>query len=159
MTNFDMVQAFHRAFGENDPEHPLIPDINRQKLRINLIIEEVKELCADLGFDLKAELVLWNPNHTIDINNVAKEMADILYVVYGMAANFGIPLDKVFAEVHRSNMSKLGPDGKPIYREDGKILKGPDFSPANIEKILLPKEDKLYPTDTSTSTYVPVKST
>jgi len=71
-----------------------------------------------------------------DLENVAKELADIIYIVCGTAVSYGIPLDRVFDEVHRSNLSKLGDDGKPLRREDGKILKGPNYSPPNIKKIL-----------------------
>lgn len=67
-----------------------------------------------------------------DIYEVADALADILYVVYGTAAEFGIPIDEIFAEVHKSNMSKLGEDGKPVYRGDGKVLKGPNFKLPDI---------------------------
>jgi len=75
-------------------------------------------------------------HQTVNVVNLAKELADLLYVVYGTAAAYGIPIDDVYREVHRSNMSKLGPDGKPIYREDGKVLKGPNYTPADIQKVL-----------------------
>ncbi len=71
-----------------------------------------------------------------DIVGVADAIADLLYVVYGAALTFGIPVRAVFAEVHRSNMTKLGDDGIPLYREDGKVLKGPNFSPPNLLPIL-----------------------
>jgi predicted HAD superfamily Cof-like phosphohydrolase len=71
-----------------------------------------------------------------DIPAIAKELCDLLYVVYGMGITFGIPVDECFAEVHRSNMSKLGPDGKPIYRADGKVLKGPDYFEPDLRKVL-----------------------
>ena len=71
-----------------------------------------------------------------DIENVAKELADIIYIVCGTAVSYGIPLDKVFEAVHRSNMAKLGPDGKPRRREDGKILKPEGWTPPDIKSIL-----------------------
>ena len=71
-----------------------------------------------------------------DIVEVSDAIADLLYVVYGAAVTFGIPIDEVFNEVHRSNMTKLGPDGAPIYREDGKVLKGPNFEPPDVLDIL-----------------------
>jgi predicted HAD superfamily Cof-like phosphohydrolase len=71
-----------------------------------------------------------------DIVEVADAIADLLYVVYGAAVTFGIPIDEVFAEVHRSNMTKLGPDGAPIYREDGKVLKGPSYEPPEVLGVL-----------------------
>ena len=72
-----------------------------------------------------------------DIVGVADAIADLLYVVYGAALTFGIPVREVFAEVHRSNMTKLGGDGVPLYREDGKVLKGPNFSPPELLPILI----------------------
>ena len=71
----------------------------------------------------------------IDKKAVAKELADLLYVVYGTAVSLGIPIDDVFCEVHTSNMSKLDDNGKPIYREDGKVLKGPHYFQPNLEFI------------------------
>ena len=70
------------------------------------------------------------------IENIAKELSDLLYVVYGCADVLGIPMDECFAEVHRSNMSKLDKDGKPVLREDGKILKSELYTPANLKPIL-----------------------
>jgi len=69
---------------------------------------------------------------------VADALTDLLYVIYGMGHSFGLDLQKCFDEVHRSNMSKLDEDGKPIYREDGKILKGPSYTPPNLKDIILP---------------------
>ena len=93
------------------------------QLRLDLIDEEVGELheAVDAG----------------DIVKVADALADIVYVVYGAADTWGIPLDAVVAEVHRSNMTKLGEDGKAIRREDGKVLKGPHYAPPNIVRALL----------------------
>jgi predicted HAD superfamily Cof-like phosphohydrolase len=128
-SNFKKVQEFHKAFGLNYPTVPTL-DIPEELtiLRAKLIDEEVKELKEGVANN--------------DLFNVAKELADILYVVYGYADCLGIDLDVAFAEVHRSNMSKLGPDGKPIYREDGKILKGPNYSPADMNVIWKPKENR-----------------
>ena len=92
---------------------------------MKLIEEEKKEL-----FD---EFAKTSPEN-VNLVNVAKELADLLYVVYGTAAAYGIPIDDVYREVHKSNMSKLGEDGKPIYREDGKVLKGPNYKPADLNK-------------------------
>ena len=69
-------------------------------------------------------------------------MADLLYVIYHAAITFGIPLDEVFKEVHKSNMSKLGDDGKPIFREDGKVMKGPNYKLPNLEKVLYGSKDE-----------------
>jgi predicted HAD superfamily Cof-like phosphohydrolase len=91
-------------------------------LRRKLIREEFKELMKALEEE--------------DIVGIADGLADLTVVVYGTALSYGIDLDRVMQEVHRSNMSKLGEDGKPIYREDGKVLKGPYFSPPDILHVL-----------------------
>lgn len=129
MTNFEKVQEFHRLFGIEKGF-----DEATFRHRCNLIAEEGDELFDELFFlddDLQQKFV---PN--VDKQKLAKELADLLYVVYGAADVFSIPIDEVFAEVHRSNMSKLGGDGKPVRREDGKVLKGPNYSPANLEGIV-----------------------
>lgn len=156
-TNFEKIRKFHRAFNHPDPDKITVLSPELLNLRINLIIEEVKELVAEFGFELKTELVPRNfdykssdkilipslvNDNKLDIPNIAKELADILYVVYGMGSNMGLPMDKVYAEVHRSNMSKLGEDGNPILREDGKILKGPNYSLADIKSVLYPEPAK-----------------
>lgn len=120
-----LVKEWHLAFGVPVLESPTIPDLERQTLRVNLIKEEAQEFHDE------------TMNHfteQIDIKSVAKGLADILYVVYGTVLEFGMEdvFDKVFSEVHRSNMSKLGDDGKPVKREDGKVLKGPNYSPVNL---------------------------
>lgn len=129
MTNYEMVREFHKAFNstlDQWPPHTFV----EVGFRMDLIFEERDELFEELlGGD---EWVPKSPED-LDKNKVAKELADLLYVTYGTAASFGIDIDKVFKEVHRSNMSKLGEDGKPIYREDGKVLKGPNYSEAQIE--------------------------
>lgn len=117
-TNYEKVRAFHKAFEMPAPPEPVYPTYRRTELRINLIEEELEEAKYELR------------NGTI--TNIAKELADLLYVVYGTAVEFGIPMDEVFAEVHASNMTKLGPDGRPMYREDGKVLKGPNYQPPDL---------------------------
>lgn len=120
---FGMVREWHEAFNVlNSPEPTL--DVSFKTLRETLIIEEFKEV-------LKA----FENN---DIENLSKELADLIWVCCGAALTFGIPLDKVFEEVYRSNMSKLGDDGKPVLREDGKILKGPNYLEADVKRILWP---------------------
>lgn len=122
MTNFKKVAEFHKTFGHLVEKTPKWPDDSVIKLRIDLILEELKEFGE--GIDNK------------NIISVADALADILYVVYGAGHEFGVDLDSCFEEVHRSNMSKLGADGKPIYREDGKVLKGPNYSPPDLETVL-----------------------
>jgi predicted HAD superfamily Cof-like phosphohydrolase len=141
-SNFDMVKEFHRAFNkQKDPEVPTLPDQDTSVLRIRLVAEEFQEALEELGFvasfEMNAKPTALHPS-SVDLVKLAKELADLLYVVYGFAAAFGIDVDAVFREVHRSNMSKLGEDGKPIYREDGKVLKGPNYTPPDIERILYP---------------------
>lgn len=124
-TNFEMVKDFHRVYGQELNEKLNQDAINKFKyLRLDLIKEEFTEIQKEF----------W-PSR-VDPVNLAKELTDLLYVVYGAGATFGIDLDKCFAEVHRSNMSKLGEDGKPIYREDGKVLKGPNYKPADLTTIV-----------------------
>lgn len=116
------VKDFHIAFGQRVGQLPAFPeDINERELRINLLEEEFKEY-------LDAE-------ETLDIVGIADALADIIYIACGTAVSYGIPLDEVFAEVHRSNMAKLV-DGKPIYREDGKVMKPEGWKPPDIKKIL-----------------------
>ncbi len=110
------------AFGQEVKRSPEFPDLDTVALRYELIKEELQEL-----FVAMAEK---------DMVEVADALTDILYVTYGAGHAFGIDLDACFREVQRSNMSKLGADGKPIYREDGKILKGPDYSEPDLKKVL-----------------------
>ena len=130
-TNFEKVGEFHKAFGIK-PAHITDPEAISQ--RFSLLQEEVKELTKEffeLSKTLPYRLVL---KGRINKKNVAKELADVLYVTYGMAQRFDIPLDDVFALVHASNMTKLGDDGKPVYRDsDGKVLKGPNYQPPNLD--------------------------
>lgn len=110
------------AFGQRVEVEPTWPDFDTRELRLELIAEELDEL-SDAVAD----------RNMVDI---ADALTDLLYVVYGAGHTFGIDLDECFQEVHRSNMSKLGPDGRPIKREDGKILKGPKYFHPDLEGIL-----------------------
>jgi len=127
MTNFNMVREFMSAFGQEIKPSPELPKKSVQALRVRLIAEELKELREALKDK--------------DIVEVADALADILYVTYGAGLAFGIDLDKCFAEVQRSNMTKLGEDGKPLYREDGKIKKGPNYEEPNLRNVLFPEEN------------------
>jgi len=138
---FQRVRDFHEAFN-----HPVrtTPDVGKvspelRDLRIELIREELEELCtAAFGHQVWVELI--HPPHGFpekpDIVGIADALGDINYVTAGMALVYGIDLDAVDNEVHFSNMSKLGPDGKPAYREDGKVLKPEGWQPPNIAKVL-----------------------
>lgn len=113
-----MVLEFHEQFDIQVAAQPTLPDESTQKLRIRLIHEEFNELQEALT--------------TKDLPAVAKELADLLYVVYGTAVSFGIDMEPVYREVHRSNMSKIGGH----KRDDGKWVKPPTYSPAKVHTIL-----------------------
>ena len=111
MTNFDKVGIFMKTFGQEVKDKPSFSTEKINSLRLSLIEEELKELKDAMK--------------TKNILEVADALTDILYVTYGAGHAFGINLDKCFDEVQNSNMSKLGDDGKPIYNEYGKVMKGP----------------------------------
>ena len=122
MTNFESVKKFMQTFGQEIKTKASFPNDKITKLRIDLIREELSEL--EEAIEKK------------DIKEVADALTDILYVTYGAGHAFGINLDKCFEEVQNSNMSKLGPDGKPIYNESGKVMKGPDYFKPNLNKFV-----------------------
>ena len=121
-TNFELVAEFMRAFEQDVHSDTTLREAETRALRYELIREELEELHE--AFAAK------------DIVEVADALADLLYVVYGAGHAFGIDLDECFLEVHRSNMSKLGEDGRPVKRFDGKIMKGPGFFAPDLESIL-----------------------
>jgi predicted HAD superfamily Cof-like phosphohydrolase len=121
-SNFEKVQQFHRASDVENPDYPQLPTYERQMLREKLIEEEFWELKQAFSEG--------------DVVAYADAVADLLYVVYGTADEAGIDADAVFAEVHRSNMSKVGADGKVLKRADGKILKPDTYSPPDVESVL-----------------------
>lgn len=121
-SNFEKVREFHQKFNHPIELAPKWPEITLVDLREDLIREEFEELQEAI--------------EDRDIVAVADALTDMLYVIYGMGHVMGINLDACFAEVHRSNMTKLGKDGKPIYREDGKVLKGPNFEKPDLEGVL-----------------------
>ena len=122
MTNANKVKLFMESFGQEVKTKPEFPSDDILKLRTDLIDEEVKEL--------------WDACVARDLVEIADALTDILYVTYGMAHALGIPIDECFAEVQASNMSKLGEDGKPIYREDGKVMKGPSYFKPDLKNVL-----------------------
>ena len=121
-SNFEKVGDFMEAFGQRVEMEPTWPDFNTRELRLELIQEELEEL-SDAVADR-------------DMIQIADALTDLLYVVYGAGHAFGLDLDECFEEVHRSNMSKLGENGRPIHREDGKVMKGPGYFEPDLEGIL-----------------------
>ena len=122
MSNFESVKKFMKIFGQEIKEKAEFPNDKIISLRYELIREELEELRNAL--DKK------------DIKEVADALTDILYVTYGAGHAFGIDLDKCFQEVQNSNMSKLGKDGKPIYNNMGKVMKGPNYFKPNLKKFV-----------------------
>ena len=122
MTNFEKVRLFMTTFGQEVKNKASLGSENINNLRINLIEEELNEF---------KEAVKKK-----DLKEAADALTDILYVTYGAGHAFGINLDKCFEEVQKSNMSKLGDDGKPIYDEKGKVMKGPKYFKPDLEKFL-----------------------
>ena len=122
MSNFERVKKFMEIFGQEIKQKASFPNDKITALRYDLIKEELDELKE--AIDKK------------DIKEVADALTDILYVTYGAGHAFGINLDKCFEEVQNSNMSKLGRDGKPIYNDKGKVMKGPNFFKPNLSKFV-----------------------
>ena len=122
MSNFSQVGTFMKTFGQEIKDTPSFSTDKINKLRLDLIKEELKELKE--AIDNK------------DLLEVADALTDILYVTYGAGHAFGINLDKCFEEVQNSNMSKLDENGKPIYNEYGKVMKGPNYFKPNLSKFI-----------------------
>ena len=122
MTNFESVKKFMETFGQEIKEKASFPNDKITSLRYELIKEELDEFKEAINKK--------------DIKEVADALTDILYVTYGAGHAFGIDLDKCFEEVQNSNMSKLGKDGKPIYNENGKVMKGPNYFKPNLNKFV-----------------------
>ena len=121
MNMFEAVKEFHIAFGQRVGEKPYLPNTDERSLRVRLLSEEFEEYRS--------------AEYDNDIVEIADALADIIYIACGTAVSYGIPLDKVFEEVHRSNMAKLV-DGKVLRREDGKIQKPEGWKPPDIEGVL-----------------------
>ncbi len=122
MSNFESVKTFMKTFGQEVKEKAGFPSDKITSLRYELINEELEEL---------KEAII-----NKDIKEVADALTDILYVTYGAGHAFGINLDKCFQEVQNSNMSKLGNDGKPIYNDKGKVMKGPNYFKPDLNKFV-----------------------
>ena len=122
MSNFNKVKVFMETFGQEVKSKASFPDQKIQNLRYDLIKEELEELKDALNQK--------------NLKEVADALTDILYVTYGAGHAFGIDLDKCFAEVQNSNMSKLDENSKPIYNENGKVMKGPNYFKPNLQKFI-----------------------
>ena len=122
MSNFESVKKFMETFGQEIKEKASFPNDKITSLRYDLIKEELNELKEAI--------------ENKDIKEVADALTDILYVTYGAGHAFGINLDRCFEEVQNSNMSKLGSDGKPIYNENGKVMKGPHYFKPDLTKFV-----------------------
>ena len=122
MTNFEKVKLFMQTYGQEVKSKANFSDEKTNKLRVDLIKEELEELTKAM--------------YEKDLLEVADALTDILYVTYGAGHAFGINLDKCFDEVQSSNMSKLGKDGKPIYNEAGKVMKGPNYFKPDLSKFI-----------------------
>ena len=122
MSNFNKVGTFMKTFGQEVKTNPSFSSDKINKLRIDLIKEELDELQEAMKNN--------------DLLEVADALTDILYVTYGAGHAFGIDLDKCFDEVQNSNMSKLGLDGKPIFNDKGKVMKGPKYFKPNLDKFI-----------------------
>ena len=122
MSNFSKVGTFMKTFGQEVKTKPSLSTEKINKLRVDLIKEELEELTEAMN--------------NKDLLEVADALTDILYVTYGAGHAFGIDLDKCFEEVQNSNMSKLGSNGKPIFNENGKVMKGPNYFKPNISQFL-----------------------
>tara|TARA_B110000438_G_scaffold300409_1_gene352740 strand:+ start:765 stop:1166 length:402 start_codon:yes stop_codon:yes gene_type:complete len=122
MTNFENVRSFMETFGQMVRSKPQFPDEKTMQLRYELIKEELEELEAAMK--------------TKNLKEIADALTDILYVTYGAGYAYGINLDKCFKEVQRSNMSKLGKDGNPIFNDKGKVMKGPNYSEPNLKQFV-----------------------
>ena len=122
MSNFEDVKIFMETFGQIVRTKPQFPDEKTTQLRFDLIKEELNELEDAMK--------------TKNLKEIADALTDILYVTYGAGCAYGINLDKCFKEVQRANMSKLGNDGKPIYNEKGKVMKGPNYVEPNLKQFV-----------------------
>ena len=122
MSNFEDVKTFMETYGQDVKKTPSFPNDKIIQLRIDLIKEELKEFQEAIN--------------NKDLLEIADALTDILYVTYGAGHSFGINLDKCFAEVQRSNMSKLGKNGQPIYNEHGKVMKGPNYFKPNLKQFI-----------------------
>lgn len=150
------IGIFHKVFGHPLGEHPSLPPADLRTLRIRMLAEELGELAIasgvqliltaspeaakaqgnqDAGVQVSAQAVV---HADVDLFEIARESSDLQYVLDGTFHVYGLPKAECVAEVHRANMSKLDEMGRPIYRSDGKVMKGPNYTPPNMEHTLRP---------------------
>lgn len=122
MNKSQLVYDFHKKFNSHVSSRPTLPDDSERTLRKSLLTEEYNEY------------LLGEKNN--DIVEIADALGDMLYIIYGTAVSYGLPIDNIFQEIHDSNMSKLDKNGNPVYREDGKILKGDNYFKPDLKKII-----------------------
>ena len=144
-TNFQKVEEFHKAFGLPIAVTPTQISRERENLRNGFIVEEFCELLEAQGYcdwavsviqDAWEQIKTDRKDREPDLVGIADALTDLKYFIEGSGLEYGIDMDQCFEEVHASNMSKLGEDGKPIYREDGKVLKGPAYFKPDLKSIL-----------------------
>lgn len=158
-TTYEQVKEFHSVFGHPVAALPLSPGVKHIKFRTRFFLEETVELILALGArhpenaHLRRAVELLNAAREqiaqakdyefkdVDLVEVADALGDLDYITSGAALTFGIPLPEVVAEIHRSNMSKLGEDGLPIYDDEGKVVKGPNYEPPQLELLLFPEPE------------------
>lgn len=146
MHTIEKVKIFHQIFNHPISEKPGPGSQLLRQLRVQLIAEEFCELCEALGVGLVlrtspfgsdiSDLESYKQDSEVDIVEAADGLGDLDYVVQGANLVFGFPSEEILNEIQRANMSKLGEDGKPIYRDDGKVLKGPNYQPPDIASII-----------------------
>jgi predicted HAD superfamily Cof-like phosphohydrolase len=152
-TSYEMVKEFHQAFGHPVETSPLTPSVKQMKFRARFLLEEVSEHILALGARKRenqhlaraVELIelaraqvavaLDYEFNDVDMIEVADSLGDLDYIVNGAALTYGIPLPAITKEIHDSNMTKLGEDGKPIYDDEGKVIKGPAYRRPNLDFI------------------------
>ncbi len=152
MHTITRVAEFHGVFGHPIEFSPTTPAADQRLLRFRLIFEELMEFGRAIGIDGMANVdekvfeegvadalaqFRIDPEAEVSLPDAADALGDLDYVVQGSNLVFGFPAEAVVAEIHRANMSKLGADGAPVRREDGKILKGPNYTPPDVKRILM----------------------
>lgn len=133
-TTIELVEIMHRAFAHTVQPSPTIPDYRHRLLRLTLLLEELQEFAIASGFKIEATII--ETGGAPDLIDAADALGDLDVVLCGSFLTWGMPQQPIAEEIFRSNMSKLDHNGNPLYREDGKFLKGPNYSPPDIAAVL-----------------------